>query len=442
MALIQARRAEHLPVRRVARRERVFDSLWFVPLCASIGAMVLFQLTLAADRALDLERGEGSVLPGDPTSVPAVAAVVAAAMLTFLGVVFSTTVVAVQLASSQYSPRIVRIFVRSRLTQATFGVFLATFVYAVDALVGTRGPSRPAVPAVTAAMLYLLVLATVLMFIAYIHGIVRLLRVQYLLRLTSRRTHPAIDRHFAVAEGWTPAARPTDGPVTRDVRTSGSAQGSRRGAQRVLQAVDVGGLAELARRASCWIELRIAVGEHAGPRTVVARVHGADPAAVTDRELHRHLLFGGERTMLQDPAFGIRQLVDTASRALSPAINDPTTGVQALHRGVDLLERVADRPDPTGWYTANDGSVRVRLVEDGFERLATLGMVEILRYGADAPQVTRALLAACDDLDGCVPVERRPVIDALRSQCLEASAAALPASFRGLGQRSDRMGLG
>lgn len=441
-ATVRARPAPALSIRRTAFRENVLNSLWFVPLCCAAAAVVLSVVALAVDAALDLDDTGASFFPGDPNALPDVAAVVAAAMLTFLGVVFSTTLVAVQLASSQYSPRIVRVFVRSRLTRATLGVFLATFVFAVDALVGTREAIRPQVPAVTATLLYLLVLSTVLIFIAYIHGMVRLLRVQYLLRLTARHSHEALEATFPQADAYSDAARPEPGTQQRQVCTSGTAQRNRRGAQRVLQAVDVGGLAALAAERGCWVELRIRVGEHAGPRTVVAVVHGSDPSALTDADLHRHLLFGGERTVVQDPAFGLRQLVDTAGRALSPAINDPTTGVQALFRVVDLLSRIADRPDPTGWYAAPDGTVRVRMVEDDFERLAVLGLTEILRYGADSPQVVRALLATYDDLAAMVLPGRLPLIDALRAQCLEASAAAMPPAFVAMARTPDRMGLG
>lgn len=441
-ATVRARPGPRVSMRRAAFHENVTDTLWFVPMCCAIAAMVLSVLALVADNVWDLRSPSDSVLPGDPDELAAAAAVVAAAMLTFLGVVFSTTVVAVQLASSQYSPRIVRVFVRSRLTQATLGVFLATFVFSVNTLVGTRQALRPEVPAVTLAVLYLLVLATVAMFIAYIHGIVRLLRVQYLLRLTARHSHPALEAAFPPAAAYVDVSAPPSDGAVREVRTSGPAQGHRSGARRVLQAVDVAGLADLALQHACWIELAIAVGEHAGPRTVVARVHGADPEAVTDRALHANLLFGGERTVLQDPAFGLRQLVDTAGRALSPAINDPTTGVQALLRVGDLLARIADRPDPTGWYTAEDGSVRVRLVEDDFERLARLGFTEILRYGSDSPQVVRALLAAYDDLESMVTPDRVPLVIALRAQCLEASGASMPPAFAELARQPDRQGLG
>ncbi len=426
----------------MAFAENVLGSLWFIPLCCAASALVLSSVTIAVDHDLALQSAADSILPGDPAGLPALAAAVAAAMLTFLAVVFSTTVVAVQLASSQFSPRIVRVFVRSRLTQVTLGVFAATFVFAINALVGPRHGLKSKVPAITTSVLYLLVLATIVMFITYIHGIVRLLRVQYLLRLTARQSHEVLDASFPPASAYRDAARPMAGPSTRNVRTSATAQRHRTGAWRVLQAVDVGGLADLAARHDCWVELQIPVGAHVEPRTVVAVVHGAEPGALTDRLLHRHLLFGGERTVIQDPAFGLRQLVDAASRALSPAINDPTTGVQALHHVVDLLARIADRPDPTGWHTAGDGSVRVHLIEDDFGRLARLGLIEIVRYGADAPQVVRALLGAYDDLEAMVSADRKPLVETLRAQCLQATSDAMPAAFAEIATEPDRMGLG
>jgi len=427
-------------LRRARLREEVLESLWFIPLCCVIGAFVLSRVSLDVDAALDVAPN-ASGLTSDRAAYGAVAGVVAAAMLTFLGVVFSTTLVAVQLAASQYSPRIVRVFVRSRLTQATLGVFLATFVFALASLFRVESSSNEFVPRATLICLFSLVAATVLMFVAYIHGMVRLLRVQYLLRITAASAHDAVDHAFPDADAYHLAPRPHVSTDPRPVRNQPTTWGHR-GTPRILQAVDVGGLAAAAAEHDCWVELCIGVGTHAGPGLVVAQVHGPGREGFHAGELLRHLLFGSERTLVQDPAFGLRQLVDTASRALSPAINDPTTAVQALHRVVDLLERVANRPDPTGWYCDAVGSVRVHLVEASFEQLARLGLTEILRYGADAPQVTRSLLAAYDELLQVVSEDRRPLIDDLRTQCLEAIELAMPEPFKPLARLPDHEGLG
>src|SRR4029077_5750577 len=142
-------------------------------------------------------------------------------------------------------------------------------------------------------------------------------------------------------------------------------------------------------------------GEYLAHGTPVAVVHGADLRA---GDVTRFFLVRGERTFVQDPAFGFRQLVDVAIRALSPAVNDPTTGVQAIDRLSDLLVVTGRRPDPTGLRVDADGVVRVRRHLRNFEAMLVLSMTEIIRYGADAPQVVRRLRAVLDDLDFSLPV--------------------------------------
>jgi uncharacterized membrane protein len=356
-----------------------------------------------------------------------------AAMLAFVAVVFSTTLVAVQLASSQYSPRIVRVFVRSRVTQLTLGTFLAAFVFSLNAMAATRAGSGDELPLITLSFVYLLVMATVGMFVVFFHRIVRLLRVQYLFLSISHESQRVIRQDFPDEAAYTAVSAPEPGPDPKLVRHSGHPG--------VLQAVDIGGLAEAARRADVWVEMRVAVGDHLGHRTPLARVHHRSGASAPC-DVRQFLLVGGERTQVQDAAFGIRQLVDAACRALSPAVNDPTTAVQAAHRIADLLSRIGEHPDPTGWYTDLDGVARVKLIEDGFERLAVLGFTEIARYGADAPQVVRCLHAIYEELHEQMPPERRLVIDHLGAQLDAAAEESMPRAFRDTSRSADRLGLG
>ena len=143
-------------------------------------------------------------LVSDPGSAATFAGAIAAATLAFVAVVFATTLVAIQLAASQYSPRTVRVFIRSRVTRVTLGLFLATFVFSVIILVSNRASvtsARQFAPVVSVTTLLALTVATVFGFVAYLHGVVRLMRVQYLLetiatesgrpsRRTSRRRRP------------------------------------------------------------------------------------------------------------------------------------------------------------------------------------------------------------------------------------------------------------
>lgn len=432
-------------------KEHVLDSLWFLPLCGAILATIISQLTLYLDHLSQTGSKFPNLIPAAAVTNSADAATattVAAAMLTLIAVVFSTMLVAVQLASSQYSPRITRVFVRARLTQVTLAVFMTTFVFSLDALIGCRASEDRLGPALTMRVLYFLVLATMLTFLAFIHGMVRLLRVQYLLQKAAWACHHAIDRSFPSGAVYreVPAVSPSPAPLQVIGPLSQFPRLTMRRSEgvipRVLQAVNVAGLAAAAAERNCWVELLIPVGDHAGPATVVALIHGENPDALAAPWVHRFLLFGTERTLLQDAGFGIRLLVDAASRALSPAVNDPTTAVQALHRIEDLLARIANRPDPSGWYTDEAGTLRVKMQEPGFIRLATMGLTEILHYGATAPQVTRALVSMCSNLVSITTDERQRFFEDHLESCTEMAAANMPAGIRELAIESDHMGFG
>jgi uncharacterized membrane protein len=145
---------------------------------------------------------------------------------------------------------------------------------------------------------------------------------------------------------------------------------------------------------------------------------------------------------VQDPAFGFRQLVDTAIRALSPAVNDPTTGVQAIDRICDLLAITGGRLDPTGLRVDSAGTVRVKRKLRDFDALLVLALTEVIRYGADAPQVVRRLRGAFDELESTLPQERHAAIARQRRLLDAAVSAALPAPFAAVSSTADREGLG
>jgi uncharacterized membrane protein len=210
----------------------------------------------------------------------------------------------------------------------------------------------------------------------------------------------------------------------------------------VIQAIDRTGLVELAGKAGMVLDVLVETGEYVGVGTPVARVVEGDPASVQGDDVTARFLLGSERTLLHDPGFVFRQLVDIAIRALSPAVNDPTTAVQAIDRINDLLGDIATSPDPSGWYVDLDDVPRVHLREPGVERLIVLAYTEIIRYGADSPQVVRRLRAAFEVLARQVRPDLVAVLDALSAMLEEARATALPAAFRDVAAVADRHGLG
>jgi uncharacterized membrane protein len=432
-ATVAARRAPTTGIRRLWFDERVLPSLWFLPSVFVVVSLILSRVVVSIDRARDLDQAPAWLLAADADAAAAFSATIAAAMLSFSAVVFSTTLVAIQLAGGQYSPRVVRVFVRSPLTQCTLGLFLATFVFAVAGMVEERSGDDAYVAAITISIVYVLVGATLFMFIAFVFGMSRILRVQYLVALVTSQGRTALVAAFDDAAIVRVAAPTVDehGPVLTN-----------RGAVGVVQSVDVAGLARTARAAGVRLHVLVEYGEYVGRGTPIARVVSGPADALRADDVSASFLLGPERTMAHDPGFAFRQLVYIAIRALSPAVNDPTTAVQCIDRITDLLGDVGRRDDPSGWYLDEVGEARVRFAEPGLARLIELAYVEIIRYGADSPQVVRRLRAAFDVLDSEVRDDLRPVVAEMRSILERSSADLLPAPFREIAARADGHGLG
>jgi uncharacterized membrane protein len=422
------------PLWRIDFSQRIAVSLWFLPTIFAAAAIGVANLTIWLDARVDAPIGVRPDLVGDPSTAATFAGAIAASTLAFVAVVFATTLVAIQLAASQYSPRTVRIFIRSRVTRVTLGLFLATFVFSLIILVSNRASVASAkqfAPVVSVTTLLALTLATVFGFVAYLHGVVRLMRVQYLLEAIAIESRRAIEENFPPASAYVDVEPPAPDPSPRLLRYTGTAG--------VISATDLHGLAELCRQKECWLELTVGVGEYLAHGTPVALAHGGD---LHDHDLTRFFLIRGERTFVQDPAFGFRQLVDIAIRALSPAVNDPTTGVQAIDRISDLLGITGNRLDPTGLRVDSSGTVRVKRKLRNFDGLLVLSLTEVIRYGADAPQVVRRLRAVLDELESTLPLERQAAIARQRSLLEAAVSAALPAPFMPVASTPDREGLG
>lgn len=358
--------------------------MWFVPTVFVIAALVLSSVAIWID---DTNRLSSVWLPGmTPGSTASISSTIASGMLAFTAVVFSTTLVAIQLAGGQYSPRIVRVFVRSRLTHIALGTFLATAVFAINVLAHTRDGTRTHVPIASLTILYALVFLILVMFIGFANGIVQLLRVQYLLRSVARDGRRAIDGYLPPAGAYRRVAAPVPA-ADPEVIVNGHREG-------VLMSVDLYALCAIAAAHECWIEVLASPGEYPGYRTPVAQIHATAGGTMRRADLFGNFMVGRERTMVQDPGFALRQLVDVAGRALSPAVDDPTTAVQVIDHVVDLLATAAMRPDLGRWYTDATGVVRVRMPALEFARLARLGLTEIAVFGAGSPQVVRRLHAA------------------------------------------------
>jgi uncharacterized membrane protein len=329
-------------------QEWVRERFWVVPTALLAAGLAVGVAVSRADSIPGVDRVGGG-LPVRAGSAEALLGIIAASMLTFVGVVFTITLVALQLASAQLSPRVIRTFVRSGITKLAFGLFLATFAYAIVVIVVEGASSRASVLRLAVTLGVLFVLASLVVFVVYVTATMRLLQVSWVVTVVADETRRVLARERPVAASYLTALAPQLDQDPRVVRLKAEREDGRGGQFGVILGVDRGRLAQLGRQYDCLLQFLPKVGEYL-PNW---RCRGGGPRwrRPPDDAIRGCVHLGRSRTMYQDPLYGIRQLVDVASQALSPAVNQPTTAVIVI----DRLRRVAapDRSTPTA-----DGLVR------------------------------------------------------------------------------------
>jgi len=396
---------------------------------------------IAIGAGMVFPRFESRVFPGlvSPLSVSAASAIysaIASGMIALTGIVFSLTFVMVQFSATAYSPRLVLWIARDRVMSHSLGMFTATFLFAIAALAEIDRNGSGKVPFVSTWTEIVLLLASVGMFIALIHRI-GLLQVNRMLVFTGEQGRKVITTLYPVSIPIGPAS------TTAEFRASPLRQTLvHHGRPHTIQAVDVTGLVNIAKASGGVIEMLGAVGDTVLESTPLLHVYGAEPP-IHEERLRNGIELGEERTFEQDPKYAIRLLVDIAIKALSPAINDPTTAVQALDQIEDLLLRLGQRHLEIGSYHDSDGKLRLVVPFPSWDDLLRLSFDEISAYGATSVQVMRRMNALLADLTRAVPEGRRPTVQYWSGR-LKATIAR---SFVDNEQRvealkEDRQGLG
>ncbi|MEV0090967.1 DUF2254 domain-containing protein [Streptomyces sp. NPDC050738] len=404
-------------------REHLRDNFWFAPMAAMV--LVMLAWTVASD--LDTEFVRQFQADGDydtltefakvTEDVKPVISTVSSAMMTFIGVVFSISLVAVQMAAGQFSPRVVRIFVRSRITKSTFAVFLATFVLSLAVLSSYESETDPRllteVPFVQSLLTLVMVALSLLLFVAYVNSTLRLMRVGQVVDRIAREAF----RTLALQPGTWDAAWeiPAETGVVRHAGRAG-----------VLRDVNIARLVLMARRHGLAVRLIPRIGDFVVPGAPLLSVHGGAVPRRASMTVRSSVSVAAERTFHQDLGFGLRQLSDIALKALSPAVNDPTTAVQCLDRIMQLLASVAMQP--LGAVQHRDAKGDVRLVQPVPEwtDLVNLGLAEVRGCAIGSPQVTRRLMAVLDDLVELAPAGRRGVLMHHRELLVRAVERVVP----------------
>lgn len=329
---------------------------------------------------------------------------IAGSMMTVASLTFSLTISTLAVASSQYTSRLIRNFMRDRLNQFVLGFFVGLFAYCLVVLRTIRSDDEVAfVPALAVMGGLLLALASIGVLILFIHHIAESIQVGIILRSVTAETLRAINKLFPAYLGE-PASLGDHNPVSAKEVGEESSEGHLLAGQHwhhvsaqrfgYVQSLDADGLLRLAEEFDGVVRMTADIGSFVTPAGAISELAlASSPTEETLARARDMFSIGSARTIEQDAAFGIRQIVDIALKALSPGINDTTTGVMCVEHLAAVLETLASRSIPDR-LRSEDGTVRFIAIERSFETLAGLCLNQIRQSSAGNTAVMSSLLHA------------------------------------------------
>lgn len=372
---------------------------WTIPLAYAMTTIAVGKI---------LPRLEHHFLPGlvstmSAPSAMAVCSAIASGMIALTGIVFSLVFVMVQFSAMAYSPRLVVWVSRDPVMSHSLGVFIATFLYSLSLLAWVDRGASGAVPMISSWLTFGFLLASMVMFVALIQR-VGLLQVNQMLIFTGDQGRKAIAELYSTLGADSVAkAQPAiqSLPITQTLTHVGRPL--------VIQKIKLAELVRLAAETGAVIEMMAAVGDTIIESTPLLRVRGVRQP-LDEGALLAAIEAGDERTFEQDPKYALRLVVDIAIKALSPAINDPTTAVQALDQIEDLLLRLGRCQLEIGVCRDGQGVVRLLVSFPTWEDFLRLAFDEIRFCGASSVQVMRRMNALIQSLKAVLPMDRHAAL--------------------------------
>jgi uncharacterized membrane protein len=403
------------------------NSIWIFPVLSIAVALITVAVLNRVERAL------GLTMQISPETARTVIGTVAASMFTLVVIGSSAVLLAVQLASAQLTPRIIAFIYRNRMRKFSLTLFVFTFTFSVAVLVRIEG-SVPLVTTYLAAYGFLINLAV---FIYFCDAIGKTLRPSSALRslaLAGREVIRSVyPRRLNQDDSSTKPAKSGMETLTRVVLNAQDG---------VVLALDLTGLVSMAERANCRIEVIPEVGDFVSTGEPLFRIFEGG-ASLSEETLQKSIAVDHERTLEQDPMFALRIIVDIATKALSPAVNDPTTAVLALDQLHHILRDVGSRSLGDGREMDAKGTVRLVYRTPNWDDFVRLAVIEIRQYGGDSIQIARRLRAMLENLIETLP-ERRALVLKQELKLLSSSAKRKFAEpdDQSLAEEGDLQGMG
>lgn len=420
-------------IRRGRVRQYLDTAPWPIPTAYLIAAIVLGVGLPALDHAI------GDAVPAEfgVGAAQALLTAFATGLITVMGFIISVVIAGLTFGSTTVTPRIVREMQRSTTTRHVFGLLLLSVVYAFLVLNRVAPPSEPNyVPDLAVWLIVPLLVLDVAGLFLLVGVMGHSLRLVEIIDRVHLRAETVIDTMYRDALDGGQDSGIGDRSATPAITVRNQDRAG------VVANLDVTRLVTEAHRLDTTIELACSIGSYVATGSPLLLI--ADRPPGLDEECLRHAVtLSDERTIDQDPLYALRLLVDIATRALSPAVNDPTTAVQALDRIEDILSLLANRRLDRGAIRDDEGQVRLVVPLPSWEDFVSVGLTEIRQYGAPSLQVARRLRAVLQDLIDRAPAARRPALEAELLRLDETVEHSFPNPIdRRLALVADRHGLG
>lgn len=400
--------------------EAARSGFWLLPGVITLAAIIASYATIGLDRAHDGLLRESFLFEAGSDGARATLSSIASSVMTVAGISFSVTIVVLQLASSQYSPRIMRAFLRDRLIQTVLGAYIGTFTYVLLVLRTVRSDAEQRagfVPSLSVTVAVVLGLACMTLLIAFVHHVAHSIQVSTIIDEIAGESRAAMKRLYPEEIG-----EPAD--HAPHVLPEGQ------GACREVLAPEDGYLDYIDERAfesiegASLIRIGVRVGDYVRKAEVLARVWPGTIAGESCAALARAFELERERTIQQDLAFGFRMIADVAVRALSPGVNDPTTAVYCVNALSALLCEAARRRFPDSLRTLASGLV-VHAPTPSFADLVHLSFKQIIHYGRGDLVVANAVVGALEAVAARDKRRRHgPVLGELAGHVAEIAATS------------------
>jgi uncharacterized membrane protein len=413
-----------LPVKLRSQRD---VNLWRIPLLLSLGAVLLFGLTLIPD-ILDkyqVIRIPSWLTMGSIDDARAILSATMGAVATVLALIFSVALLVLSMVATLFGPRLLYRFLQDWVTQVTIGLFMGTFVYiCLVFLVTHQDPQSSFIPQISLITSWILVVASFGFLVYYSHRIATSIQNPDLVARIADDVYPSAANALVRGAGEGTGPMPDDDAIAREAATGAVVPCGQSG---YLQHVEHEALVAAAEAAGAKVILRFRPGQFLLRGEPLAAVCPAERSGTLEAAIARCVRIGRHRTLTQDSEFAVAQIVEIAIRALSPAVNDTFTGVACVDWLADALLVLAEKPPLEGNWYDRGGSLRVWMPAVKLERLVKLAFDQVRQASTDTPAVLIRQLDVIRRLAPRMPAAARQALadqaEAIRERAVDKLVA-------------------